>query len=365
MRMHAAVLSGFGSPLEVREVDLAPPGPGEVRVRIRASGICGSDAKVAAGLNPLYPEPGVVLGHESVGVVAEVGQGVDSVAVGDAVVIAMNRWCGRCRECARGRAYLCTGAARQNAIRGLLADGTSRLSLDGAPLLPFVGIGSFAEYTVVGESMLVRLGDVPIRPELALVACGVVTGVGAVRNVAGVAPGDTVLVVGCGGVGLAAVAGAALAGASRIVAADTVASKLDLAVAMGATDVVRAGDDLAERVADVVPGGVDHAFDVTGAPGVLARTMAATRPGGTTVLVGSPAAAVEIPPVLFFGGRTVRGCVGGNAVPADDLPRLVDLVATGRLDLSPLVSETVGLAEVDAALARQKAGEVARSVIVF
>jgi Zn-dependent alcohol dehydrogenase len=248
-----------------------------------------------------------------------------------------------------------------------MADGHSRLRTAGREVLPFIGIGSFARHAVVGARMLVPVPAAQADPALALLACGVVTGVGAVLNVAGVQAGQSVLVVGCGGVGLNVVQGAVLAGAARIVAADTVAAKLELARALGATDVLLPGGDLAAQVAELVPGGVDHAFDVTGAPGVAAAAMAATRPGGGTVLVGSPPAdrPLEIPPALLQGGRTLRGCIGGDASPGRDLPMLLDLVAAGRLVLEPLVSERVGLDDVNGAIRRQRAGEVARSLLVI
>jgi Zn-dependent alcohol dehydrogenase len=291
---------------------------------------------------------------------------VRSVAVGEQVLVGMNRHCGRCRECGRGRAHLCTGRDRQLAVRGRTADGGTRLRLDGAEVVPFIGIGSFAEYIVVGESMLVPVGGVPFTDALALLSCGVVTGFGAVRNVACVAPGDSVLVVGCGGVGLNVVQAAALAGAGRVIAADRVPAKLELARALGATDTISAEGDLGKAVDAVEPGGVDHAFDVTGAPGVVSAAMAATRPGGVTMLVGSPAAAtVEVPTHLFFGDRALRGCVGGNGSPAEELPRLLGLVAAGRIDLEALVSERIELGDVNGALERQRSGEVARSLIVF
>jgi Zn-dependent alcohol dehydrogenase len=207
---------------------------------------------------------------------------------------------------------------------------------------------------------------VPFTDALALLSCGVVTGFGAVRNVARVAPGDSVLVVGCGGVGLNVVQAAALAGAGRVIAVDRVPAKLELARALGATDTISAEGDLGKAVDAVEPDGVDHAFDVTGAPGVVSAAMAATRPGGVTVLVGSPAAAtVEVPTHLFFGDRALRGCVGGNGSPAEELPRLLGLVAAGRIDLEALVSERIELGDVNGALERQRSGEVARSLIVF
>lgn len=366
MRARAAVVTEFGAPLEIRDVDVVDPGPGEARVRILAAGVCGSDSKVQAGLNAMYPVPPVVPGHESVGVVESVGDRVDSVAPGDNVLIAMNRACGRCVECASGQAHLCGGVARRRAIEGRLADGRTAFRLDGHDLPAFIGIGSYAEFVVVGAEMLVRLPAGPVDVTLALLACAVVTGTGAVWRVAHVRPGETVLVVGCGGVGLNVVQAAVIAGAVRIIAADVNSAKLELARGFGATDALVPTGDLADQVAALEPGGVCHAFDVTGADGVAAAAMAATRPGGTTVLVGSPAGgAVAVPTGLLFGDRVLRGCVGGNGAAAAELPRLVELVRSGRLRVAPLISERVRLEELNDAIRRQRAGMVTRSLIVF
>ncbi|MEU6422915.1 alcohol dehydrogenase catalytic domain-containing protein [Streptomyces spiralis] len=366
MRSRAAVLVKFGAPLEIHEVEVADPGPDEVRVRILAAGVCGSDSKAQAGRNALYQEAPVVLGHESVGVVESVGAGVVSVAPGDHVLISMNRACGRCPECAAGRAYLCTDTSRRLAVSGRMGDGRAPFRLAGREVPAFIGIGSFAEHVLVGASMLVPVPAGHYEDALALLTCAVVTGVGAVRHVAGVRPGETVLVVGCGGVGLNVVQGAVLAGASRIIAVDTNAAKLESARQMGATDVLMPDGAMAEQVLALEPGGVCHAFDATGADGMVAAAMASTRPGGTTVLVGSPAArTVDVPPGLLFGGRVLRGCVGGNAVPAVDLPLLIRLLHAGRLRLEPLISERIQLEQVNDAIERQRAGEVARSLIVF
>lgn len=366
MRAWAAVLTQFGADLEMREVEIAEPGPGEVRVRVLATGVCGSDSKLQAGGNPLYPAPPVIPGHECVGVVESVGDGVGSVAAGDHVLVSMNRACGRCPECASGRAYLCTDESRRLAVLGRTSDGRTPFRLDGGDVPAFIGIGSFAEFVVVGASMLVRVPAEHYQDALALLCCAVVTGVGAVMNVARVVAGETVLVVGCGGVGLNVVQGAVLAGSARVIAADTNPGKLDLAKRLGARDVLVPERDLAEQVAHLERGGVNHAFDATGVAGVAAAAMAATRPGGTTVLVGSPAAStIDIPTRLLFEGRVLRGCVGGNAAPHRDLPLLLRLVQSGRMALEPLISERIRLEDINKAIARQRAGEVARSLVVL
>jgi S-(hydroxymethyl)glutathione dehydrogenase / alcohol dehydrogenase len=366
MRARAAVLTEFGVPLTLSEIEVAAPRQGEVMVAIVASGICGSDLKALDGGNPRVQDLPFILGHESAGVVTEVGPGVTSVRPGDHVVIAMNRPCGRCRDCARGQAYLCSDPARLNAIMGLMADGTTRLTIAGEPARPMIGVGSFAEYAVVAEAACVRVpADAPLDL-LALTACAVVTGVGAVLNTARVEIGSSVLVVGCGGVGLNVVQGARLAGATTIIAADVVAEKLELARRFGATHPVLAGN-LRDQVDAVARGGVDYAFDVTGNPAAFTAAFEATRPGGTTVLVGSPppGLTIGIAPQTLLGSRRLMGTQGGDAVPARDLPLLADLYRSRRLNLEDLVSERVPLDRLNEAIGHVRAGSVARSLIVF
>jgi S-(hydroxymethyl)glutathione dehydrogenase/alcohol dehydrogenase len=364
--MRAAVLREFGAPLEITDVEVADPQAGEVLVEVAASGVCGSDVKALDGKSPVVRDLPFILGHESAGVVAATGPGVTSVKPGDHVIIAMNGPCGRCRNCARGHVHLCSGPQRLRAIMGLMGDGTTRLRLDGAAVRPMIGIGSFAERVVVGEAACVKVAkDAPLDL-LALTACGVVTGVGAVLNTARVEPGSSVLVVGCGGVGLNVVQGAVLAGATTIIAADVVDAKLELAAKFGATHTVRA-EDLPAQVGEIVKGGSDYAFDVTGNAEVLAQAFAATQPGGTTVMVGSPPAGrqIEIAPQTLFASRRLMGTQGGDAAPRRDLPLLVDLYRRGRLDLSALVSERLPLDKVNDAVQHVRDGAVARAVLVF
>jgi S-(hydroxymethyl)glutathione dehydrogenase/alcohol dehydrogenase len=364
--MRAALLREFGKPLDLAEVTVENPRAGEVLVKVAASGICGSDIKAIDGKSPTVAHLPCLLGHESAGVVERTGEGVTAVRPGDHVIIAMNGPCGRCRNCSRARAHLCSGKARMSSIMGLTADGSTRLSAGGEVVRPFIGIGSFAEKVVVGEAMCVKVDrDTPLDL-LALTACGVITGVGAVLNSARVEPGSSVLVVGCGGVGLNAVQGAVLAGATTIIAADVVDAKLRLAEEFGATHTILA-DDLPKQVGEIVRGGVDYAFDVTGIAAVLTSVFASTQPGGTTVMVGSPAAGedLRIPPGQLFGSRRLMGTQGGDATPARDLPVLADLHRRGRLNLERLVSERIPLEAVNEGVAHVRSGSVARSVIVF
>ncbi|MBG0828678.1 Zn-dependent alcohol dehydrogenase [Planomonospora sp. ID67723] len=366
MLMRAAVLTGFDRPLQVREVEIADPGPGEVRVRIKASGVCGSDIKALDGFSPVVRELPFVLGHESAGIVESVGAGVTSVRPGDHVIIAMNGPCGRCRACGAGRFHLCSGRARTAAIMGTMRDGGTRITVDGAPARTMIGIGSFAEYAVVNEPMCVKIAKDAPFDTMCLLACGVVTGVGAVLNVAKVTPGASVLVAGCGGVGLNVVQGAVLAGATTIIAADVAEPKLKLAREFGATHTILSAD-LPQQVGGIVRGGVDYAFDVTGVPGVLAAAFASTQPGGTTVMVGSPPKGqpISVDPGLLFASRRLVGTQGGDAAPVRDLPMLAEQYLHGRLDLDRLVSERVPLEEINEAVRHVREGAVARSVIVF
>jgi S-(hydroxymethyl)glutathione dehydrogenase/alcohol dehydrogenase len=364
--MRAAVLREFGAPMEIADVEVEEPRDGEVLVRVAASGVCGSDVKAIDGKSPVVRELPYILGHESAGVVAATGAGVTSVKPGDHVIIAMNGPCGRCRNCARGRAHLCSGRARLSAVMGLMGDGTTRLSIDGAAARPMIGIGSFAEYAVVGEATCVKVSKEASLDLLALTACAVVTGVGAVLNTARVEPGSSVLVVGCGGVGLNVIQGAVLAGGTTIIAADVVDAKLKTAEEFGATHAVLA-DDLPAQVGEIVKGGTDYAFDVTGNAEVLAKAFSATQPGGTTVMVGSPPSGqtISVPPQTLFASRRLMGTQGGDAMPSRDLPLLVDLYRRGRLNLDGLVSERVPLEKINEAVEHVRAGAVARSVIVF
>ncbi|MEV0384259.1 alcohol dehydrogenase catalytic domain-containing protein [Nonomuraea sp. NPDC050643] len=362
MLMRAAVLTDFHSPMELREVEIDDPGAGEVRVRIKASGVCGSDLKAIDGKSPVVSRLPFILGHESAGVVESVGAGVTTVGPGDHVIISMSGPCGRCRQCGEGRFHLCSGPARLPAIMG----GLPRISLDGEELRRFIGIGSFAEYAVVSEPMCVKIDESAPFDAMCLLACGVITGVGAVMNVAQVPPGATVLVVGCGGVGLNVIQGAVLAGATTIIAADVAEQKLKLAERFGATHTLLASD-LPGQVADVVRGGADYAFDATGVPGVLAQAFASTQPGGTTVMVGSPPRGrpMELDTSLLFSSRRLMGTQGGDAAPHRDLPMLAAQYARGRLDLNGLISERLPLDQINEAVAHVREGTVARTVITF
>lgn len=366
--MRAAVLPGAGRPLEIRDdVEVAAPRRGEVRVRMTASGVCHSDVSAADG-TMLVPTP-VVLGHEGAGVVEEVGPGVARVAPGDHVVVSWVPHCGACFHCLRDEAHLCERATVCLASGGLL-DGTTRLRSGGAPLYQMAASGTFAEQAVVPEA-----GVVPVPADLdpvlaALLGCGVLTGVGAALRTARIRKGDTVAVVGCGGVGLNVVQGARIAGAGAVVAVDTAPAKLALAATLGATAVVDAGaTDPVSAVMDLTAQrGADVVFEVVGLQRTIDQALAMTRRGGQAVLVGVPALDVTVALPAFLGlvlaGRSVSGCWYGSSDARRDVPALVALHRAGRLELAALVSRRIALEDLDDAFDDLRAGRGARAVVV-
>lgn len=366
MKTRAAVLWEPGRPVEVLDIDLAPPKAGEVLVRIAACGVCHSDLHVVDGDLP-EPVP-LVLGHEAAGVVEEVGPGVESLEPGDHVVLALVPACGECDECLRGRPNFCSLGARM-AAEGTLADGTSRLSLNGTTLHHFNSISSFAGHAVVPESAAVRIRQDVALDAAALVGCSVLTGYGAVANTAGVEEGATVAVWGCGGVGANVVQGARLRGASKIVAVDTRPEKLALAKEVGATDTVEAGEgrDAVAAVRELTGGGPDYAFEAIGSERAIQEAWTAARPGGTVVVVGimPRGASLTIDPWQFMSEKTLKGTFLGSARIQEDVPRLVDLYHSGELELDRLVSRKLRLDELPDAFDRLRAGDVVRQVVVF
>ncbi len=360
--IRAAVLHEFGQPLTVQELELDPPKTGEVLVRMAASGVCHSDLHVAQGVHPT--DLPVVLGHEGAGIVEEIGPTVTGLDPGDHVLLTWLPYCGHCRQCIRGRPNICENTAWYDAT---LEDGTCRFHANGRSVHHY-NTSSFAEQSVVPARTAVKVDPDLSLTELALMGCAVMTGVGAVLNTARVRPGDTVAVVGCGGVGLNVVQGARIAGASTIVAIDVVDAKLELARELGATAVVNADQgDPVDGVREIVPGGVDHAFEALGRPGTIETALALTCRGGEAVLIGMapPDVRVRLDALTTtLEERTVRGSWYGSCVPLRDIPLLVDLYRDGRLRLDPLIT-TCGLDDVNDAFARMEAGETARSVIVY
>ena len=367
--IRAAVFRGPGQPVRVTEVELAPPGPGEVEVAVTAAGVCHSDLHIVRGEWP-HPTP-VVLGHEGSGIVAAVGPGVTALSPGDHVVLSWVPACGRCRYCRLGRPAQCQLAAEVIAPGGVLYDGTSRLRSGGEPAYHYLGVSSFAERVVVPESGAVRVREDAPLELAALVGCAVATGVGAVRNTAAVPPGATVAVIGCGGVGLSCVQGARLAGAARIVAVDVMADKLAVARRLGATDAVhtdgRPDRPVVAALRALVPEGLDYVFDAIGKIDTTEQAIAALGLGGSAVVVGLPPAGSQArfdPLALAEADRRILGCNYGSIVPQRDIPHLVDQLMSGDLDLESMVSARRPLAEAAGALADLASGRVLRQLLI-
>ncbi|MBC2860796.1 MULTISPECIES: zinc-binding dehydrogenase [Stappia] len=350
-------------PLTVREVELAPPGPGEVLIRIAAAGVCHSDLSVINGTRP-RPLP-MVLGHEASGYVEEVGAGVDDLAPGDHVVCIFAPGCGRCTPCAEGRPALCEKAAKHHGV-GELMTGHRRLSMDGRPVHHHVGISAFASHAVVARQSLVKV-DQDIAPHIStLFSCAMLTGAGAVFNTAHIKPGAKVAVVGIGGVGMAAILGAAAAGAGQIVAIDPFENKLEVARQMGATDAVKAGEGVVEAVRDLTGGGVDYAFELAGSVRALETAYDITRRGGTTVTAGlpHPDSRMALNALkLVAEERSLKGSYIGSCVPQRDLPRMFALHRRGLLPVEKMLSHRLPLADINLAMDRLEDGSAIRQVV--
>jgi S-(hydroxymethyl)glutathione dehydrogenase / alcohol dehydrogenase len=365
VKITAAVLAGPGAQFEVGEVELDQPREGEVLVKIAATGLCGSDLNVLDGKRSLAPFP-MVLGHEAAGIVAKVGPGVERLRPGDPVVMSIVPSCRHCQACKRGQPNYCATAGAAMAA-GTLMDGTGRLSRDGERVNHFLTVSSFAEYAVVPES-----GAIAVPPDLpldraALISCAVLTGFGAVHNTAQVVPESRVAVFGCGGIGLNIVQGARIAGAARIIAVDVNPAKLELSRRLGATDVVHSGEqDPVAAIRDLV-GGVDYSFEALGREETMQQAWGSLDLGGIAVVVGlmRHGASVTLDAGPFVDEKQIRGCYFGSSVLRRDVPKLVDLYRAGELLLDDIISYRIGLPDLDAAFRRLRAGEGARSVVVF
>ncbi|MEU9333670.1 Zn-dependent alcohol dehydrogenase [Streptomyces sp. NPDC048290] len=360
MTVRAAVLPAIGAPLEITGIELPEPGPGRVRVRLAAAGVCHSDLSLSDGTLRV-PVP-AVLGHEGAGTVVSVGEGVTDLAAGDRVVLNWAPSCGACPACGRGEVWLCA-----NALNGA-ADVHAR-TVSGTDVHPGLNVAAFAEETVVPRSCVLPLpADLPLA-DAALLGCAVLTGYGAVHHAAKVAPGETVAVFGAGGVGLAALQAARIAGASRIVAVDVSPAKEELARAAGATDYVLASDTTAREIRALTgTEGVDVAVECVGRAVTIRTAWESTRRGGRTTVVGIGGKdqrvtfhALE----LFHWGRTLSGCVYGNCDPRTDLPVLAAHVRAGRLDLSALVTSRIGLEDIPAAFEDMARGRGGRALVTF
>jgi S-(hydroxymethyl)glutathione dehydrogenase/alcohol dehydrogenase len=356
----AVVVSAPGATPEVRDIVLPALGPDDVRVRIVAAGVCHSDLSLINGtLAPQFP---LVLGHEASGVVTEAGERVTGVAAGDRVVLNWAAACRACWFCQRGEPWLCT------AVEGVVSPPGGTLG-DGSPVHRCLGVGAFAEEVVVPGRSVVPLAEGIPLDLAALLGCAVLTGVGAVRNTAGVQPGESVLVIGLGGIGLSAVLGAKLAGADPIIAVDLAPEKEKLAFAAGATHYLISDPKLAKQVRALTGGrGADQAFECVGAPATIRLAWGSVRRGGACTVVGVGGRDQEVvfnPLELFHFARTLTSSVYGSSDPDRDIPVLGRHILAGELDLGTLVTHRVSLDEVPAAFARMEAGEGARSLIVL
>lgn len=373
MKIEAAVLRQRGAqlpyaesrPLSIETLTLSPPGRGEVLIRIAAAGLCHSDLSVINGDRP-RPLP-MALGHEASGVVEQLGEGVDDLAVGDHVVMVFMPSCGHCLPCAEGRPALCGPGASANAA-GTLLGGETRLSDGAAPIHHHLGCSAFASHAVVSRRSLVKVdADLPLH-EAALFGCAVLTGVGAVVNTAGVTAGQTVAVVGLGGVGLAAVLGAIAAGASQVIAVDLMDEKLSVARSLGATATVRAGPEAADAVRALTQGGCDVVLEMAGSIRALESAVAMTRRGGMTVTAGLPPPDAQLPVnivALVGEERTLKGSYIGTCVPSRDIPRYVALYRAGRLPVDRLVSGYLSLDEINHGFDELHAGRAVRQIVRF
>ncbi|WP_035845093.1 Zn-dependent alcohol dehydrogenase [Kitasatospora azatica] len=358
--VRAALLTAVGAPLELTEIELPEPGPGRVRVKLAAAGVCHSDLSLSNGV--LRTPTPVVLGHEGAGTVVAVGEGVSTVRIGDPVVLNWAPACGACHLCTIGEPWLCERAADgYGETFGALADGTG--------VYPGLGVAAFAEETVVSERALLPLPEGVPLTSAALLGCAVLTGYGAVHNAARVRAGESVVVFGLGGVGLAVLQAARLAGAGPIIAVDVTPEKEELARRHGATEFLLADDQTARTVRKLTEGhGADQAFECVGRGSTIRAAWSTTRRGGRTTVVGIGGkddlvsfSALE----LFHFARTLSACVYGNSDPAKDIPVLAERVRAGRLDLEALITDRITLDEIPAAFERMAAGHGGRSLVVF
>ncbi|MFD7130932.1 zinc-binding dehydrogenase [Streptomyces sp. NPDC059894] len=361
--MKAAVVDAAGGGFALQDIDIAEPAGHEVLVEVRASGLCHTDLTLATHAPTGYSPP-VVLGHEVAGVVTALGPRAGAFAVGDHVVGCLVQWCGDCPACRDGRTYQCghPGATLRDPQRQ-----APRLSRAGRPVTQGMGLGGFAERVLVHENQLTAVPRrMPFAPA-ALLGCGVLTGVGSVLNGARVRAGETVAVIGVGGVGLNAVSGAVIAGASRIVAVDVQAGRLRRARAFGATDVVDStATDAVAAVRELTGGGVRHAFDVVGVPATTEQALRMTALGGAVHVVGLAGGKGEMKlslPRLLLEQKRLQGLIMGSADPRRDIPRYADLYLRGRLNLDDLVSRRIALGEIDAGYAALRDPSVARVVV--
>ena len=367
MKSRAAILFEVGQRLEIREVDVQDPDPGEVRIQMVAGGICHSDLHVMTGhLNAPLP---AILGHEGAGIVADVGAGVTSVRPGDHVIPLWRLSCGECEYCTGGRPALCP-AGTEIRWSGRLLDGTTRFKLDGQEIKHFGGVSSFSNYTVIPEKAVLKIPDDLPLEQAALLGCAVITGVGAVVNAAQVKLGRTVAVFGTGGVGINVVQGAVLAGAEKIIAVDLLESRLEHAKTFGATHLVNASDgNPVEQIRELTGGkGVDYAFEVVGLPVTMQQAYDSLAKRGVAMVIGVSPTTAEVAVSslsLVYEERVLTGSLYGSAAPKTEIPRLIDLYRAGSLKLDELLTRSYPIEEINQAYDALKSGETLRSVVTF
>jgi S-(hydroxymethyl)glutathione dehydrogenase/alcohol dehydrogenase len=369
MKSRAAVAFAPGKPLEIVELDVAPPRKGEVLVRITHTGVCHTDAFTLSGSDPEGVFP-AVLGHEGAGIVVEVGEGVTSVKPGDHVIPLYTAECGECLFCKSGKTNLCV-AVRATQGKGLMPDGTTRFSYQGRPIHHYMGCSTFSEYTVVAEVSLAKVHPQANPEQVCLLGCGVTTGLGAVSHTAKVQPGDSVAVFGLGGIGLAVVHGAQLAKAGRIIAVDTNPDKFGLARVFGATDCVNPKDHdkpIQQVIVEMTGWGVDHSFECIGNVEVMRAALECAHRGwGQSVIIGVAGAGQEIStrPFQLVTGRTWKGTAFGGVKGRSELPGMVERAMRGDIRLEPFVTHTMGLEGINEAFELMHEGKSIRTVIHF
>ena len=369
MKTRAAVAWEVGKPLAIEEVDLDGPKAGEVLVQIKATGICHTDAFTLSGADPegVFPS---ILGHEGAGVVLEVGAGVQSVKPGDHVIPLYTAECGACKFCQSGKTNLCS-SVRETQGRGLMPDGTSRFSLNGKPIYHYMGTSTFSEHTVVAEVSVAVVSKQAPFEKICLLGCGVTTGIGAVKNTAGVEPGATVAVFGLGGIGLAVIQGAVMAQAGRIIGIDTNADKFKLAKQMGATEFINPTEHdqpLQEVIVEQTDGGVDYAFECIGNVDIMRAALECCHKGwGECIIIGVAGAGQEIStrPFQLVTGRVWRGSAFGGVKGRSQLPGMVEQSMRGEIDLDSFITHTMGLEDINKAFDLMHAGKSIRSVVIY
>lgn len=369
MKSRAAVAFAPGEALQIVEVDVAPPKAGEVLVKITHTGVCHTDAFTLSGDDPEGVFP-VILGHEGAGIVVEVGEGVTSVKPGDHVIPLYTAECGKCLFCRSGKTNLCT-AVRATQGKGLMPDGTTRFSYQGKPIYHYMGCSTFSEYTVVAEVSLAKINPEARHDQVCLLGCGVTTGIGAVHNTAKVQAGDTVAVFGLGGIGLAVVQGARQAGAGRIIAIDTNPAKFALARHFGATECINP-NNYQEPIQQVIIGltewGVDHSFECIGNVEVMRAALECAHRGwGQSIIIGVAGAGQEIAtrPFQLVTGRVWKGSAFGGVKGRSQLPQMVEEAMQGKIELTPFITHTLPLTDINQAFELMHTGESIRTVIYY